>query len=63
MIFYEKKNLKDHEKKFATHDLKLVAIKHAFKMWMHYLLGKRFELRTEHMRLKYLFDHPILNPM
>jgi hypothetical protein len=28
---------------------------------MHYLMGKRFELRTYHNGLKYLFDQPTLN--
>ena len=34
VIFYESRKLKDHEKKYATHDLELVAIVHALKMWM-----------------------------
>jgi hypothetical protein len=60
-ICYESKNLKDHEKKYATHDLELVAIVHALNKWRHYLMGRRFELRTDHNVLKYLFDHPTLN--
>jgi hypothetical protein len=27
----------------------------------NYLIGKRFELRTKHIGLKYLFDQPTLN--
>jgi hypothetical protein len=46
---------------YATHDLELAAIVHALKKWRHYLMGKRFELRTYHNGLKYLFDHPTLN--
>ena len=34
---------------------------HALKMWRHYLMGIRFELRIDHGGLKYLFDHPTLN--
>jgi hypothetical protein len=30
-------------------------------MWRHYLMGKRFDLRTNHNGLKYLFGQPILN--
>jgi hypothetical protein len=37
------------------HDLELVAIVHALKMWKHYLMGKKFELRIHHSGLKYLF--------
>jgi hypothetical protein len=30
-------------------------------MWMHYLLGRKFVLMTEHCGLRYLFDQPKLN--
>jgi len=30
-------------------------------MWIHYLLGRIFELQTDHVSLKYLFDQPSLN--
>jgi ribonuclease HI len=61
VICYESKKLKEHEKNYATHDLELAAIVHALKKWRHYLMGKRFELRTDHNSLKYLFDQPTLN--
>jgi hypothetical protein len=53
--------LKEHERNYATHDLELAAIVHALKKWRHYLMGRRFELRTDHNGLKYLFDQPTLN--
>ena len=53
---YESRKLKEHENNYAAHDLELAAIVHALKMWMHYLLGRKFELRTYHTSLKYLFD-------
>ena len=53
--------LKEHEKNYDTHDLELAAIIHALKMWRHYLMGRRFELRTDHYGMKYLFDQLILN--
>ena len=43
------------------HDLELEAIIHALNMWRHYLMGRKFELRTNHHGLKYLFDQPNLN--
>jgi hypothetical protein len=61
IIFYESRKLKEHEKKYATHDFELVAIVHDLKKWRHYLMGRRFELRTDHNGLKYLFDQPTLN--
>jgi hypothetical protein len=30
-------------------------------MWRHYLLGRKFELMTDHCGLRYLFDQPKLN--
>jgi hypothetical protein len=61
VICYESRKLKEHERHYATHDLELAAIVHAFRKWRHYLMGKRFELRTDHNGLKYLFDQPTLN--
>ena len=61
VICYESIKLKEHEKNYANHDLELVAIVHALKMWRNYLMGRRFELRIDHYGLKYLFDQPTLN--
>jgi hypothetical protein len=58
VVCYESRKLKEHEKIYATHDLEFVAIVHALKMWWHYLMGKIFELSTDHCGLKYLFGHP-----
>jgi hypothetical protein len=61
VVCYESRKLKEHEKNYATHDLELAAIVHALRKWRHYLMGKRFELRTYHNDLKYFFDQPTLN--
>jgi hypothetical protein len=61
VICYESRKLKDHEKNYETHDLELEAIVHALKKWRHYLMGRRFDVRTNHNGLKYLFDQPTLN--
>jgi hypothetical protein len=53
--------LKEHERNYATHDLELESIVHSLRKWRHYLTRKRFELRTDHIGLKYLFDQPTLN--
>jgi hypothetical protein len=53
--------LKENERHYATHDLELATIVHALRKWRHYLMGKMFELRTNHNGLKYLFDQPTLN--
>ena len=56
VICYESRKLKEREKNYATHDLELASIVHALKMWRKHLIRKRFELRTDHCGLKYLFD-------
>ena len=61
VVGYESRNLKEHEKNYDMHDLELGPILHALKMWRHYLMGREFELRTDHCGLKYLFDQPTLN--
>jgi hypothetical protein len=61
IICYESRNLKEHERNYDTHDMELAAIVHALKKWRHYLMGRRFKLRTYHNSLKYLFDQPTLN--
>jgi len=53
--------LKLHEKNYAKHDLELIAIVHALKMWRHYLLGRQFLLKIDNIGLKYLFDQHSLN--
>ena len=60
-ISYESWKLKEHEKNYPTHDLELAAIIHALKMWRHYLMGRKFLLKTDNMSLKYLFDQADLN--
>jgi hypothetical protein len=61
VICYESIKFKEHEKNYATHDLELAAIVHTLNKWRHYLMGRRFELKTDHNGLKYFFDQPTLN--
>jgi hypothetical protein len=61
VICYESRKLNKHERHYATHDLELTAIVHALRKWRHYLMGKSFEIRTNHNGMKYLIDQPTLN--
>ena len=61
MIFYESRKLKKRENNYGTCDLELATKVHPLKIWRHYLLGRRFELKTNHVSLKYLFYQPSLN--
>jgi hypothetical protein len=62
VVCYVSQKLKENERNYATHGLELAAIVHALKMWRHYLMGRIFELRTEHCGMKHLFGYPTLNP-
>jgi hypothetical protein len=53
VVCYESRKLKEHEKNYATYDLELAAVVHALRKWRHYLMGKKFVLRTDHNSLKY----------
>jgi hypothetical protein len=61
VISYESRKIKEHERNYATHDLEFASIVHSLKMWMHYLMGNKLELRTDHSGLEYLFEQPTLN--
>jgi hypothetical protein len=39
VIAYASRLLKPHEQIYPTHDLELVAIVHALKIWRHSLIG------------------------
>ena len=39
VIAYISRKLRRHEEKYATHDLELLAIIYALKVWRHYLAG------------------------
>jgi hypothetical protein len=63
VIGYESRKLKEHESNYASHNLELAAIFHALRMWKHYLMGNKFEFRTNHIGMKYIFEQPALNVM
>jgi hypothetical protein len=61
VIFYESRKLNEHEINYVTHNMELVSIVHALKMWRHYLLGRIFVLMTYHCGLRHMFYQPKLN--
>jgi uncharacterized LabA/DUF88 family protein len=60
-VFYDSKKIKEHERNFVTNDLEVAAIIHAPKMWSHYLMGKKIELRIYLSDLKYILKQYTLN--
>jgi hypothetical protein len=61
IIAYASRQLQRHEEHYPTHDLELLAVVHALKVWRHYLLGNLVHIYTDHKSLKYLFAQPDLN--
>ena len=61
VIAYASRQLKEHEKKYPTHDLELAAVVHALKIWRHYLYGEKIMIFTDHKSLKYFFTQKELN--
>jgi hypothetical protein len=60
-IAYASRQLQCHEEHYPTHDLEVLAVVHALKVWRHYLLGNLVHIYTYHKSLKYLFTQPDLN--
>jgi hypothetical protein len=61
VVAYASRQLSKNEEHYPTHDLELVAVVHALKIWRHYLIGKRCEVYSDHKSLKYIFTQPDLN--
>ena len=61
VVSYASRQLKPHEKNYATHDFELAAVVHALKTWRHFLIGNRCDVYTDHKSLKYIFTQKELN--
>jgi hypothetical protein len=55
------RKLRRHEENYATQDLELLPIVYALKVWRHYLVGRKFELKTDHCGLQHIFTQSDLN--
>ena len=61
VIAYGSRQLKDHEKKYTTHDLELAVVVFALKMWRHNLYGDMFKVHSDHRSLQYMFSQNEFN--
>ncbi|XP_060171505.1 uncharacterized protein LOC132602743 [Lycium barbarum] len=61
VIAYASRQLKVHERNYPTHDLELLAVVFALKIWRHYLYGVRCEVFTDHRSLQHVFTQRDLN--
>ncbi|WMV50937.1 hypothetical protein MTR67_044322 [Solanum verrucosum] len=61
VITYASRQLKVHEKNYPTHDLELVAVVFALKIWRHYLYDVHVDVFIDHKSLQYVFTQKELN--
>ena len=61
VVAYGSRQLKNHEQNYPIHDMDLVAVVFALKIWRHYLYGEVFEMYSDHKSLKYIFTQRDLN--
>ena len=56
VVAYASRQLKKHEQNYPIHDLEMVAVVFALKIWRHYLYGVTYEIYTDRKSLKYIFQ-------
>lgn len=56
VVAYDSSKFHGAELNYDTRDKEFVAIIRALKKWRHYLLGRPFTLRTDHVSLKYMMS-------
>jgi hypothetical protein len=61
VIVYASNKLWLHEENYVTHDLELLAIVHSLKIWKHCLVGRKFELKSDHSGWQHIFTQGIWN--
>ena len=61
VIVYASRQLKPHEVNYPVHDLELVVVVFALRIWRHYLYGVQVQIFTYHKSLKYLMSQKELN--
>ena len=55
VVAYGSQQLKNHEQNYPTHDMELVTVVFALKIWRHHLYGEQFEVFSDHKSLRYIF--------
>lgn len=63
VVSYESIKLKEHEQRYSAYDLELKVVVHALTLCRHYLLGKRFLLKTYNSSLTSYFKKFDLNAL
>ncbi|KAF8044789.1 hypothetical protein N665_6805s0001 [Sinapis alba] len=52
VIAYASRQLRKHEGNYPTHDLEMVAVVFALKIWRSFLYGSKVQILTDHKSLK-----------
>jgi hypothetical protein len=60
-IAYTSQQFRRHEEHYPTHDLELLVVVHALKVWRHYLLVNQVHIDIDNKSLKDLFTQSDLN--
>ena len=60
-VLMQHRRVMAYEKNYPTHDLELVVVIFALKIWRYFLFGETCEIFTDHKSLKYLFSQKELN--
>ena len=61
VITYILRKLRRYEENYAMHNLELLANVYALRVWRHYLIGWKFELKMDHCGLQSIFTQSNLN--
>jgi RNase H-like domain found in reverse transcriptase len=60
-VGFESKKLDKHQRNYPVHDKAMFAIMHAIRKWRPFLLGKPFQIYTDHRSLIHFKTQPRLN--
>ena len=61
-LLFTSKQLCDHNLGKSTYEKKMMAILHAMETWRPYLIGRCFQIKTNHRSLKYLLEQRMSSP-
>ena len=61
VVAYGSRQLKNHEQNYPIHDMELVVVVFALKIWRHSLYGEQFKVYSDHKSMKYIFTQRDLN--